>query len=113
MERGGEERWREENKLLKWTEIFSEASWAFGHLNEKEISKHNGLIVLEVTDPQYITTWRFTEEIAASQAKWDDAFLTLQQEYGSLMQLENTMRVQLSFTECDLHTAVIYRITVL
>lgn len=73
---------------MNWNILRNQLS--FG-LYEKEISKPSGLMFLEVTDPQYIITWRFTEQTAASLAKWEDTFLALQQEYGSLKQIENTV----------------------
>lgn len=81
----GRKTWRKENKLLIWTEIFSETSWVLGLGYEKEMSKTTGLSFLEVTDPQYIVAWRVIEEADASATKFEDAILTLEQEFGSLM----------------------------
>lgn len=49
------------------------------------MSKTTGLSFLEVTDPQYIVAWRVIEEADASATKFEDAILTLEQEFGSLM----------------------------
>lgn len=72
--------------------MFSEFNGAFALLNEKIRLNLLTLSFLEVTDPWYIITGGVTEETDASQIKQEEAFLTLEQEeFGSLMQTENTI----------------------